>query len=41
MEFEDYLLNLLLKSLNSEKIQSILEQLGIDHNFSFVKIEVM
>ena len=35
MESEDDLLNLLLKSPNSESIQTIAEQLEIDHNFSF------
>ena len=34
MESEDDLLNLLLKSPNSESIQTIAEQLEIDHNFS-------
>ena len=37
MESEDKLLNLLLKSPNSEKIQAIAEQLEINHNFSFGK----
>ena len=37
MESEDQLLNLLLKSPNSDKIQSFAEQLEIDHNFSFSK----
>ena len=37
MESEDYLLNLLLKSPNSESIQTIAEQLEIDHDFSFSK----
>ena len=37
MEFEDELLNLLLKSPNSSKIQAIAEQLEINHNFSFGK----
>ena len=37
MESEDDLLNLLLKSPNSESIQTIAEQLEIDHNFSFGK----
>ena len=37
MESEDDLLNLLLKSPNSESIQTIAEQLEIDHNFSFSK----
>ena len=37
MESEDDLLNLLLKSPNSESIRSIAEQLEIDHNFSFSK----
>ena len=37
MELEDELLNLLLKSPNSEKIQAIAEQLEINHNFSFGK----
>ena len=35
METENYLLNLLLKSPNSESIRNIAEQLEIDHNFSF------
>ena len=35
MESEGDLLNLLLKSPNSGKIQAIAEQLEIDHNFSF------
>ncbi len=37
MEFEDQLLNLLLKSPNSEKIQAIAEYLEIDHDFSYSK----
>ncbi len=37
MELEDQLLNLLLKSPNSDEIQSIAEKLEIDHNFSFSK----
>ena len=37
MESEDDLLNLILKSLNSESIQTIVEQLEIDHSFSFGK----
>tara|TARA_B100000886_G_scaffold188683_1_gene129736 strand:- start:417 stop:590 length:174 start_codon:yes stop_codon:yes gene_type:complete len=37
MQFEDQLLNLLLKSPNSEKTQAIAEQLEFIHNFSFVK----
>ena len=37
METENDLLNLLLKSPNSECIQIITEQLEIDHNFSFIK----
>ena len=37
METENDLLNLLLKSPNSESIQTIAEQLEIDHNFSFSK----
>ena len=37
MQFEDQLLNLPLKSSNSEKNQAIAEQLEIIHNFSFVK----
>ena len=37
MESEDDLINLLLKSPNSERIQTIAEQLEIDHNFSFSK----
>ena len=35
MGSEDDLLNLLLESPNSESIQTIAEQLEIDHNFSF------
>ena len=35
MVCEDDLLNLLLESPNSERIQTIAEQLEIDHNFSF------
>ena len=35
MESEDDLLNLLLKSPNSESIETVVEQLEIDHNFSF------
>ena len=37
MESEDKLLNLLLKSPNSKKIQAIAEKLEINHNFSFGK----
>ena len=37
METENDLLNLLLKSPNSESIRDIAEQLEIDHNFSFSK----
>ena len=37
MESEVDLLNLLLKSPNSDKIQSIAEQLEVDHHFSFSK----
>ena len=37
MKSEDKLLNLLLKSPNSDKIQAIAEQLEINHNFSFGK----
>ena len=37
METENDLLNLLLKSPNSGKIQAIAEQLEIDHNFSLSK----
>ena len=37
MELEEELVNLLLKSPNSEKIQSIAEQLEIDNNFTFSK----
>ena len=37
MEFEDELLNLLLKSPNSEKIQAIAEHLEFDSNFAFSK----
>ena len=41
MEFENDLLNLLLKSPNSESIQTIAEQLEIDHNFPLAKIEML
>ena len=37
MDSENDLLNLLLKSPNSGRIQAIDEQLEIDHNFSFGK----
>ena len=37
MKSEDDLLNLLLKSPNSEIIYTISEQLEIDHNYSFSK----
>jgi len=37
METENDLLNLLLKSPNSESILTIAEQLEVDHNFSFTK----
>ena len=37
MKSEDDLLNLLIKSPNSESIHIIAEQLEIDHNFSFSK----
>ena len=37
MKSEDDLLNLLIKSPNSERIQEIAEQLEIDHSFSFSK----
>ena len=37
MESKDDLLNLLLKSPNSENIKTIAEELEIDHNFSFSK----
>ena len=37
MESEDDLLNLLLKSPNSRRIQTIAENLEIDHNFSYSK----
>jgi len=37
MESEDDLLNLLLKSPNSGRIQAIAENLEIDHNFSYSK----
>ena len=37
METENDLLNLLLKSPNSESIRTIAEQLEIDHDFSFSK----
>ena len=41
METENDLLNLLLKSPNSESIRTIAEQLEIDHNFSLAKIEMI
>ena len=37
MKCEDDLLNLLLESPFSKSIQTIAEQLEIDHNFSFSK----
>ena len=37
MEIENDLLNLLLKSPNSESIRTIAEELEFDHNFSFSK----
>ena len=37
MKLEDELLNLLLKSPNSEKIQAIAEQLEFDDNFAYSK----
>ena len=37
MESEDDLLNLILKSPNSDSIETMAEQLEIDHNFSFSK----
>ena len=37
MESEEKLINLLLKSPNSEKIQPIAKQLEDNHNFSFGK----
>ena len=37
MDSEDDLLNLIIKSPNSESIKTIAEQLEIDHNFSFSK----
>ena len=37
MEFEDQLLNLLLKSPNSVMIKAISEELEFEHNFSFKK----
>tara|TARA_B100000214_G_scaffold343139_1_gene291410 strand:- start:397 stop:570 length:174 start_codon:yes stop_codon:yes gene_type:complete len=41
MESEGDLLNLLLKSPNSRKIQAIAEQLEIDHDFPLAKIEMI
>ena len=38
MDSEDNLLNLLLTSPYSERIQTIAEHLEIDHNFSFSKV---
>ena len=37
MESEDDLLNLLIKSPNSERIKTIAEQFEIDPNFPFIK----
>ena len=37
MESEDDLLNLLLKSPNSESIKTVAEKLEVDNNFSFSK----
>ena len=37
MDFEDKLLNLLIKSPNSGKVQATVEQLEFDHNFSYSK----
>ena len=37
METENDLLNLLLKSPNSERIRNIAEKLEYDDNFSFIK----
>ena len=37
MDSEDDLLNLLVKSPNSERIHTIAEHLEIDHNFSYSK----
>ena len=37
MEFEDQLLNFLLKSPNSGTIKAIVEQLEFEHSFSFNK----
>ena len=37
MEFEDELLNLLIKSPNSGKVRATVEQLEFDHNFSYSK----
>ena len=37
MDTEDDLLNLLLKTPNSVRIQPIVERLELDHNFSFSK----
>ena len=41
MEFEDELLNLLLKSPNSQSIQTIAEQLKIINNFTLANIEMI
>ena len=41
METENDLLNLLLRSPNSESIRTIAEQLEIDHNFSIPKMEMI
>ena len=41
MEFEDELLNLLLKSRNSQSIQTIAEQLEIINNFTLANIEMI
>ena len=37
MDSEDDLLNLLLKSPNSVRVQAIAENLEIDHNFFYIK----
>ena len=41
MQSEDDLLNLLLKSPNSGRIKTIVEQFEIDYNFPIAKIEMI
>ena len=41
MVLEDDLLNLLLKSPNSGRIQAMAEHLEIDHNFHIARVEMI